>query len=308
MGYSIVVEDLKKSYGSNQALRGVSFQVAKGTCFGILGPNGAGKTTMLEIIEGVIPKDSGKILIQGLDHDTDRRKIQELLGVQLQENNFMENLTLRELIHFFMRMYKKKKVSVGDLLKKVDLEEKVDQMYASLSGGQKQRFSIALSLVNDPEILFLDEPTTGLDPQNRKFIWDLISGFKQQGKTIVLTTHNMEEADRLSDQLIIVDSGVIVATGTPEALKASLKGTRSVYLEMSAEIEQETLMTMSGVLQCRSHHSKQTWKVWTTELVSFMKDIFALAAKAGWEVNHLAADTVTLEDVFLNLTGKGLRE
>lgn len=211
------VKNLKKSYGDFQAVKGVSFDVAPGEVFGILGPNGAGKTTTLEMIEGMRPIDSGKVIVDGTDVAQDPYAVKEKIGVQLQSSSFFDNLNLVELLKLFGDLYHES-VHPMHLLREVNLEEKAKSKAKSLSGGQRQRFSIATTLVNQPVVVFLDEPTTGLDPQARRNLWDLVKQIQKKGTTVVITTHYMEEAEVLCDRIAIMDDGKIVAMDTPKKL------------------------------------------------------------------------------------------
>ena len=217
----ITVKDLKKSYGDFQAVKGVSFQVKKGEVFGILGPNGAGKTTTLEIMEGLRPISSGKIVINDVNVADRPYEIKEMIGVQLQSSAFFDKLSLVEILHLFSNLYAQNK-DPKTLLEEVGLSEKAKNLVKELSGGQKQRFSIAAALVNDPIVLFLDEPTTGLDPQARRNLWDLVQQVQKSGKTVIITTHYMDEAEELCDRIAIMDEGKIIALDTPKKLIASL--------------------------------------------------------------------------------------
>lgn len=213
----IKVENLVKQYGAFTAVKGISFEVQQGTIFGLLGPNGAGKTTTLEIIETLRPKTSGKVWVDGMDLDTHPQQIKQIIGVQLQASGFYPNLNLKELIELFAGLYNET-VDPMELLRSVNLEDKARSKFKQLSGGQKQRFSIATTLINKPKVIFLDEPTTGLDPQARRNLWDLIRQLKQNGTTIVITTHYMDEAEELCDRVAIVDSGTIIREDTPDHL------------------------------------------------------------------------------------------
>lgn len=213
----IHVKDLVKKYGSFDAVKGISFDVRMGEIFGLLGPNGAGKSTTLEIMETLRAKTSGKVLIGGFDIDKNPNEIKQMIGVQLQTSGFYPALKLVELIELFAGLYNRKVVPM-DLLKKVNLEDKAKSVFKSLSGGQKQRFSIATTLINDPKIIFLDEPTTGLDPQARRNLWDLILEIRSQGTTIVITTHYMDEAEILCDRVAIMDAGNLIALDSPDQL------------------------------------------------------------------------------------------
>ena len=211
----ISVTDLVKNYGDFKAVKGISFQVREGEIFGLLGPNGAGKSTTLEIIETLREKTSGKVMVDGLDLDLQPGEIKKIIGVQLQTSGFYPNLTLVELINLFGGLYNKK-VNPIELLRKVNLEEKAKSKSKELSGGQKQRFSIATTLINEPRIIFLDEPTTGLDPQARRNLWDLVRDIRNSGTTVILTTHYMDEAEQLCDRIAIMDEGKIIKMDSPD--------------------------------------------------------------------------------------------
>jgi ABC-2 type transport system ATP-binding protein len=219
----VVVRDLRKAYGTLQAVDGVTFDIAEGEVFGILGPNGAGKTTTLEMIEGMRPIDSGSAVVDGIDVSRDPRAVKARIGIQLQASSFFDELNLVELLELFGHLYDRE-VDAAALLAQVELSEKVRSQVQTLSGGQKQRFSIAAALVNEPRVLFLDEPTTGLDPQARHHLWALVRQIRDRGHTVVLTTHYMEEAEELCDRVAIMDRGVIVALDAPLRLVDSLIG------------------------------------------------------------------------------------
>jgi ABC-2 type transport system ATP-binding protein len=220
----ISVSNLKKNYNSFEAVKGISFEVYEGEIFGLLGPNGAGKSTTLEIIETLRSKTSGKVLVDGIDIDRHPDEIKKIIGVQLQTSGFYPNLNLVELIDLFAGLYNRK-VEAMELLNMVNLKEKAKAKVKELSGGQKQRFSIATTLINDPKIIFLDEPTTGLDPQARRNLWDLIKDIRSKGTTVIITTHYMDEAEYLCDRVAIVDSGKIIALNTPDKLIDELVAT-----------------------------------------------------------------------------------
>ena len=220
----IKVSNLKKSYNSFEAVKGISFEVHEGEIFGLLGPNGAGKSTTLEIMETLREKTSGEITIGGFDLDKAPNEIKKIIGVQLQTSGFYPGLKLVELIELFNGLYNRQ-VDPIELLKKVNLEDKAKSIYKSLSGGQKQRFSIATTLINDPKIIFLDEPTTGLDPQARRNLWDLIKGIRDAGTTVIITTHYMDEAEYLCDRVAIMDEGRIIALDKPDELIDELLAT-----------------------------------------------------------------------------------
>lgn len=218
MGKTIIsVKDLRKSYGKFEAVKGISFDVYEGEIFGLLGPNGAGKSTTLEIIETLRDKTSGQILVDGMDLDKSPEKIKKIIGVQLQTSGFYPGLNLLELIDLFSGLYNVKTHAM-ELLEMVNLKEKAKNKFKEMSGGQKQRFSIATTLINRPKIIFLDEPTTGLDPQARRNLWDLIRNIRQNGTTVIITTHYMDEAEQLCDRVAIMDEGKIIAMQSPDRL------------------------------------------------------------------------------------------
>ena len=220
----ISVKNLFKKYGDFEAVKGISFEVFKGEIFGLLGPNGAGKSTTLEIIETLRTKTSGSITVAGFDLDTKANEIKKVIGVQLQASGFYPGLNLIELIHLFCGLYNAA-VTAMELLDKVNLRDKAKAKFKELSGGQKQRFSIATTLINNPQIIFLDEPTTGLDPQARRNLWELIQGIRETGTTVILTTHYMDEAELLCDRVAIIDAGKIIAIETPDKLIDNLVAT-----------------------------------------------------------------------------------
>jgi len=219
------VQGLRKAYDDVVAVDGLDLQVQTGECFGLLGPNGAGKTTTIEICEGLLAADSGSVEVLGRHWESDARDLRELLGIQLQDTQLSEKLTVDETLTLFQSFYREAR-DVGEVINQVELEEKRNSRVGALSGGQKQRLAVACALVGNPQLLFLDEPTTGLDPVARRQLWDLISKFQAEGKTIVLTTHYMEEAERLCDRVAIVDHGHVIAMGTPHELIDSVDVSR----------------------------------------------------------------------------------
>ena len=242
----VVVRDLRKRYGSLQAVDGVSFEIAEGEVFGILGPNGAGKTTTLEMIEGMRPIDSGSAIVDGIDVQEDPRGVKARIGIQLQASSFFDELNLVELLELFGHLYERD-VDATALLAEVELSEKARSQVRTLSGGQKQRFSIASALVNEPRVLFLDEPTTGLDPQARRHLWGLVQQIRGRGHTVVLTTHYMEEAEELCDRVAIMDRGKIVALDTPDRLVDALlgRGFTKARVERLANLE-DVFLDLTG--------------------------------------------------------------
>jgi ABC-2 type transport system ATP-binding protein len=271
MAAVIKAENLVKTYGSLKAVDGLSFEVQPGEIFGLLGPNGAGKTTTLEIIEGLKRRSAGSVSVLGFDPSRQPDAVKERIGIQLQAAAYYAELTLTELLDLLSSFYDKRR-KPAELLRDVNLTDKAKAKVAQLSGGQRQRFSIAASIVNDPEVVFLDEPTTGLDPQARRNLWDFIRRLKSQGRTVVLTTHYMEEAEVLADRLAIVDHGKIVASGTPRELIRSLKRAATVKPPELAD-------------------SLTEW-----------------ASQHGVNLSDLRVAPATLEDVFLTLTGHDLRD
>jgi ABC-2 type transport system ATP-binding protein len=245
-GFAIVVEGLRKTYASVVAVDGISFRVKQREIFGLLGPNGAGKTTTVEILEGLRDADAGRALVAGINVRKDPEKVKGLIGVQLQSSAFFDGLSLLELLDLFAALYHRT-VDAMTILEKVDLAEKARSTVNKLSGGQKQRFSIATALVNEPQILFLDEPTTGLDPQARRNLWDLAQSIRAEGRTIVLTTHYMDEAETLCDRVAIMDHGKILAMEPPDVLIQRLleKGFKGERVERSANLE-DVFLDMTG--------------------------------------------------------------
>lgn len=242
----IIVKNLYKSFGKVNAVRGISFEVTEGEIFGILGPNGAGKTTTLEMIEGLREHDKGSIIVAGIDVSRERQKVKSQIGVQLQSSAFFDNLSLTELIRLFSSLYHTK-VDPKRVLGEVGLNEKSKEKVKNLSGGQKQRFSIASALVNKPRVLFLDEPTTGLDPQARRHLWDLIKDIRKKGMTVVITTHYMDEAEELCDRIAIVDKGKILDIDTPENLikKLLASGFKKKKVVQEANLE-DVFLNVTG--------------------------------------------------------------
>jgi ABC-2 type transport system ATP-binding protein len=242
----VAAHDLRKRYGTLQAVDGVSFEIAEGEVFGILGPNGAGKTTTLEMIEGMRPIDSGSAMVDGIDVTRDPRGVKARIGIQLQASSFFDELNLVELLELFGHLYERT-VDADALLADVELSEKSRSQVKTLSGGQKQRFSIAAALVNDPRVLFLDEPTTGLDPQARHHLWGLVRRIQERGHTVVLTTHYMEEAEELCDRVAIMDRGLIVALDTPQRLVDALigRGFTKARVERLANLE-DVFLDLTG--------------------------------------------------------------
>ena len=309
----IVVEALVKHYGDVRAVDGVSFAVRQGEVFGILGPNGAGKTTALECIEGLTPPTSGRTTVLGLDSQRDALKMKEKIGVQLQASAYFNYLKLREILELFGRFYHLR-VDADALLAKVELQEKANTVVNKLSVGQQQRFSIAATLVNDPQVIFLDEPTTGLDPQARHNLWEFIRRIHKEGRTIVLTTHYMEEAQALCDRVAIMDRGRIVALDTPDALVRNLESPYEVRFSIngsagngSAGSGAAALASLPGVRGVRED-GDGAFTLQTADTAETLPALLAWAAQHGARLVKLEVTAATLEDVFLKITGRALRE
>lgn len=305
----INVQDLKKRYGDTIAVDGVSLSVNTGEIFGILGPNGAGKTTTLEMIEGLRQPDSGSITVAGFDAMGDTGNVKRRIGIQLQSTSLFNHLTVGELVGLYARLYDAdgSRSRVQELLGLVSLTEKEDDYAETLSGGQQQRLSIALALVNDPEIVFLDEPTTGLDPQARRNLWDLIRDIRQRGKTIVLTTHYMEEAELLCDRVAVMDNGTIILCDTPDNLIATLETTGTISADFNEHQPGESLFEQLPGVQTASF-SGHRLTLQTTDLNQTLIAFIEQTRAHDLAFDQLITTRPTLEDVFLHYTGRALRE
>lgn len=294
---------LVKRYGKLVAVDGLDLEVAGGECFGLLGPNGAGKTTTVELFEGLLSPDGGELEVLGERWVGDGQALRARLGVQLQETRFPEKLRVGEVVELFRSFYRRGLEPDGALAL-VGLEEKRTAFVRALSGGQKQRLSLACALVGDPEVLFLDEPTTGLDPTSRRQIWEIVEGLKARGRTVLLTTHYMEEAARLCDRVAIVDRGKILAAGAPDALVASLGAEHVIELETDRELPETVLAGLPGVEAVRRDGT--TIRLTVREVHSVVAPLLARLAAASLEARRLATHHATLEDLFLALTGRSL--
>src|SRR6478752_5854733 len=294
------VAGLRKRYGDVVAVDGLDLTVAAGECFGLLGPNGAGKTTTIEICEGLTPSDEGTVEVLGRRWDDDEHALRERLGIQLQETQLAEKLTVEETVRLFRSFYPRGR-SVDEVIDLVQLGEKRNARVGKLSGGQKQRLALACAMVGDPELIFLDEPTTGLDPQSRRQLWDLIIELKASGRSIVLTTHYMDEAEKLCDRVAIVDHGRVIALGTPRTLIASLGAEHVVEFTIAGApdgaLGADGLRALNGVKAAREHDGR-----WTLEVVELARAVPALLAelsRRGMVLGELATHSATLEDVFV---------
>jgi ABC-2 type transport system ATP-binding protein len=305
MANIIEVKRLTKKYGNFTAVDGISFEVRKGEIFGILGPNGAGKTTTLEMVEGLKSITDGEVFLDGNDVKKEPREVKQKIGVQLQSSSFFDGLNLVELIDTFASLYGRK-VDAMNLLSKVQLTEKAKNSVKELSGGQKQRLSIAVALVNDPKVLFLDEPTTGLDPQARRNLWDLIRQINNEGKTIVLTTHYMDEAEILCDRIAVMDHAHIVALdNTPNLLKQTGVGTTLSFIT-SKPLDLVYLKTLPGVDKAAENDG--VYRLHLNNSQTALPALFQRAKEQDSEIRDLKLTQPTLEDVFLALTGHELRD
>jgi ABC-2 type transport system ATP-binding protein len=297
---------LRKAYGDVVAVDGVDLDASAGECFALLGPHGAGKTTTIEICEGLLAPDAGTVELLGIDWASGARRLRQRLGVQLQETQLADKLTVEETLHLFRSFYERGP-AVADVVAMVQLEEKTRARVGQLSGGQKQRLAIACALVGDPDLLFLDEPTTGLDPQARRQMWQLIEQFKRDGRTIILTTHYMDEAERLSDHVAVMDHGKIIALGTPRELIASIGADHVVeFATGGAALDVAIFESLKGV--SRAHADNSGFQLQVTELHLAVPALLDELDGRGIELTELRTHSATLEDVFVTLTGRHLRE
>ncbi len=299
------VENLVKRYGDIAAVSGLSFSVEEGEVFGLLGPNGAGKTSTIEIMEGLRVPDGGRVSVCGFDPQKNPNELKNVIGASLQATSLPDKLRVTEAIRLFAGFYKRTR-NVDELLKRFGLDEKRDAFYSELSGGQKQRLALAMALVNDPQVLFFDEPTAGLDPQVRREIYEIIEELKREKKTIVITTHYIEEAEKLCDRVGIVDHGKLIALGTPRELKERSANTTRVEVRLAQPIAVTELKTLDGVVDAREVDGAYVLHCPRTApaIVSLVKRLEA----EGNELVSLEIATPSLEDVFIELTGRRLRD
>ncbi|PNR94843.1 ABC transporter ATP-binding protein [Petrotoga sp. 9PWA.NaAc.5.4] len=309
MGENILeVKNLKKYYKDIKAIDDISFHVKKEEIIAILGPNGAGKTTTLEIIEGLRDKDEGEIYYFGEKIEKVDSKIKEKIGVQLQESNFFENLKVVEIIKTFSGLYQKS-VDIEKLISDFGLEEKRNSKISKLSGGQLQRLAIATAIINDPELVFLDEPTTGLDPQARRKTWYIIQKMRESGKTIILTTHYMEEAEFLADRIYIFDQGHIIAEGTLKELIHSLQMNSIITFQINSNGKSEDIKEdFFNSLYFKITENEGSYTIETKDVESVLTTLFEVAKTKGFDISNMIIRKPNLEDVFLSLTGKKLRD
>jgi ABC-2 type transport system ATP-binding protein len=309
---AVDVRNLIKRYGRFTAVDGISFDIRHGEIFGILGPNGAGKTTTLEMLEGLRNADSGEAYVDGLDVRRQRRAVQQRIGVQLQATTLFPELTIRETLQLFGSFYPRAR-SADELLRQVALEEKANERPQNLSGGQRQRLALALALVNDPQVVFLDEPTTGLDPQSRHMLWESVLRLRDQGKTIVLTTHFMDEAQTLCDHIAILDHGRIIAQDTPAGLIGLLGASATIEFSLTTANDNAQPPSITSALRALPEvtdirQGTERTLIYTCNLDATLMALLQVASAASARVDHLQVHAPTLEDVFLKLTGRDLRE
>jgi len=296
---------LIKDYGALRAVNGLDLEVHAGECFGLLGPNGAGKTTTVEILEGLLTATSGEVELLGRTWPSDADWLRQRLGISLQETNLPDKLTVEETLRLFRSFYAAGP-EVQDLLELVSLTDKRRTWYSKLSGGQKQRLAVACALVGEPEVLFLDEPTSGLDPQSRRQLWGLIERFKADGRTVLLTTHYMDEAQRLCDRVAIIDAGKVIALGTPRELIQMLGGTEVVELTCDGPLEESCVSALPGVHAVKPRGEGLALTV--EQLHKTLPLLLVHLEQTGRTLTRLATHHATLEDVFVNLTGRHLRD
>jgi ABC-2 type transport system ATP-binding protein len=301
----VEVENLVKRYGAVEALRGVSFQVHEGEVFGLLGPNGAGKTSTVEILEGLRTPDGGRATVCGLDPHRSGDAFKQVIGAVLQSTALPDKLRVSEALRLFASFYSRRR-DPADLLRRFGLEEKRNALYGHLSGGQKQRLALALALVNEPRVLFLDEPTAGLDAQVRREIYDFIEELRREKKTILLTTHYIEEAERLCDRVAIIDHGQVIALGSPRELKERSAGTTRIEVRLARPESDGALRQLDGVADCRILEG--SYVLHSTSVPQTIVALVKHLQSLGNELASLEISAPSLEDVFLELTGRRLRD
>jgi len=305
LGATIEVNNLTKRYGDVEALRGVSFAVDEGEVFGLLGPNGAGKTSTVEILEGLRTPDGGSVSVCGLDPQTSGAEFKYVIGAALQATALPDKMRVHEALDLFGSFYPKRR-GTQELLGRFGLEEKRNAFYSQLSGGQKQRLALAMALVNDPRVVFLDEPTAGLDPQVRHEIYGIIEELKKGKKTVLITTHYIEEAERLCDRVAIVDHGKVIALGTPRELKQRSAAVTRITVRMAKPETNGALSKLEGVAECRTE--ADDYLLYSTRVPRTIVALVKHLEEQNNELVSLEISTPTLEDIFLELTGRRLRD
>ena len=302
---AILCRDLRKYYSDVKAVDGLDLTVVRGQCFGLLGPNGAGKTTTIEILEGLTRPDSGKVEVLGMTWKEHEHELRERVGLSLQETQLGDKLTVYETLRLFRSFYRSGP-QPEQLLRDMSLDEKRNARVGKLSGGQRQRLAVACALAGDPEILFLDEPTTGLDPQSRLQLWQVVARFRERGGTVLLTTHYMDEAERLCDQIAIVDHGKLIALGTPKELIGKLDAPYVIEFTSDPPLDQAAFEGLAG---CRNATWRATgWLLQVDSLADAVPRVLALIERRGSKLITLTTHAATLEDLFVSLTGRELRD
>jgi ABC-2 type transport system ATP-binding protein len=305
--FVIYVRGLRKSYGTLEAVKGIDFEVRAGEVFGLLGPNGAGKTTTVEILEGLRPRTAGEVKVLDFDPDRQRKSLKDRIGVCLQATNLPDKITVREALDFFGSLYSRR--ADGDaVLARLQLTDKKNAAYATLSGGQKQRLALALALINDPQMLFLDEPTTGLDPQVRLEIRDLIEELRAEKRTILMTTHYIEEAERLCDRVAIIDAGLIIAMGTPRELQERSANQSAIEIALSNPLKKTELPAWPESIRSVVSEDRHRITVYSKQPARMLVEMVKWIDGQGLELDDVHLSRPTLEDVFIELTGKKLRD
>jgi ABC-2 type transport system ATP-binding protein len=305
--FAISARGLRKSYGDLEAVKGIDIEVRTGEVFGLLGPNGAGKTTTVEILEGLRPRSAGEVTVLGFDPDRQKQALKDRIGVCLQATNLPDKMKVHEALELFGSFYTKQ-VDADALLRRLQLWEKREAGYATLSGGQKQRLALALALINDPQMLFLDEPTTGLDPQVRLEIRDLVEELRAEKRTILMTTHYIEEAERLCDRVAIIDNGVIIAIGSPRELQEKSATQSGVEVSLGQAVPGGELPAWPDTIRSIVSEDRRKISISSSRPAKTLVELIKWIDGQGIEIDDVHLKRPTLEDVFIELTGKRLRD